>query len=101
MDISSFWHPIADAFSSIQFVSPTAGVVAAIIVPKLPPLSKVPDTYNVEKPHQEDIPKGKTPAQYGMELALKKAENAPGIKAFFKEGIENVLEMCYNIYEVN
>lgn len=32
MDISSFWHPIADAFSSIQFVSPTAGVVAAIVV---------------------------------------------------------------------
>ena len=32
MDISSFWHPIADAFSSIQFVSPTVGVVAAIVV---------------------------------------------------------------------
>lgn len=32
MDISSFWHPIVDALSSIQFVAPTVGVVAALVV---------------------------------------------------------------------
>ena len=41
-----------------------------------------------------------TPAQYGMELALKKAEKAPGVKAFFKEGLENVFEMWFGTLPV-
>ena len=87
-------------FLPFYLIVTIAGIVAAIIVPKLPPLSKVPETYNVENPHYEDIPEGKTPAQYGMELALKKAENAPGIKAFLKEGIENVFEMWFGTLPV-
>ena len=77
-----------------------AGIVCAIVIPKLPPLSKVPDTYNTTVPHREDIPNGMTPVQYGMDLALKKAENAPSIKAFFKEGIENVFEMWFGTLPV-
>ena len=77
-----------------------AGIVAAIIVPKLPPLSKVPETYYAEKPHGEDIPDGMTALQYRMKLALKKAENSPGIKAFFKEGFENVFEMWFGTLPV-
>ena len=80
-------------FLPFYLVVSVAGIAAAILVPKLPPLSRIPETYNVEKPHREDIPEGMTPVQYGMELALNKAENAPGVKAFLEEGIENVLEM--------
>ena len=87
-------------FLPFYLVVSVAGVVAAIIVPKLPPLSKIPETYNIEKPHREDIPEGMTPAQYGMDLALKKAEHAPGIKEFFKEGVENVLEMWFGTLPV-
>ena len=87
-------------FLPFYLVVSVAGVAAAIIVPKLPPLSKVPETYNVEKPYSEDIPEGMTPAQFGMELALNKAENAPGIKAFFKEGLENVFEMWFGTLPV-
>ena len=32
MDISSLWHPIVDAFSSIQFTAPSAGVVVALVL---------------------------------------------------------------------
>ena len=70
-----------------------AGIVAAIIVPRLPPLSKVPNTYHTEAPHQEDVPDGMTAREYGLQLALEKAERSPGIKEFFQEGLENVLEM--------
>jgi len=31
---------------------------------------------------------------------LKKAENAPGIRAFFKEGLENVFEMWFGTLPV-
>ena len=77
-----------------------AGVVAAIIVPKLPPLSKVPDTYYTEKSHREDIPQGKSSFEYGLQLALEKAENSPSIKEFFKEGFENVVEMWFGTLPV-
>ena len=77
-----------------------AGIIASIIVPKLPPLSRVPETYNTEVPHREEIPEGMTPAQFGLKLALQKAESAPGVRAFFKEGIENVFEMWFGTLPV-
>ena len=77
-----------------------AGIVAAVIVPKLPPLSKVPDTYYTEKSHREDIPEGTSAFRYGFDLAMKKAENAPGIKEFFREGMENVMEMWFGTLPV-
>lgn len=87
-------------FLPFYLVVTAAGVVAAILVPKLPPLSKVPDTYYTGTPHREDIPAGMSPAQYGMQLALKKADNAPGFKAFFREGLENLAEMWFGTLPV-
>ena len=87
-------------FLPFYLIVSAAGVVAAIIVPKLPPLSKVPDTYSTSVPHREDIPSGMTPARYGLKLALEKAERAPGVKAFFKEGLENVFEMWFGTLPV-
>ena len=87
-------------FLPFYLVVTLAGIVAAIIVPKLPPLSRIPDTYNTEVPHREDIPNGMTPAQYGLELALNKAGKAPSLKAFFKEGFENVFEMWFGTLPV-
>ena len=87
-------------FLPFYLVVTIAGIVAAIIVPKLPPLSRVPETYNTETPHREDIPAGMTPAQYGLSLAMKKARNAPSLKAFFKEGFENVFEMWFGTLPV-
>ena len=77
-----------------------AGIAAAIIVPKLPPLSKVPDTYYTEVPHREDIPENMSSFRYGLSLALKKGENAPGIGKFLKEGFENVMEMWFGTLPV-
>lgn len=87
-------------FVPFYLVVTVAGIAASIIVPKLPPLSRVPETYNTEVPHREEIPEGMTPAQYGLQLALEKAENAPGIREFFKEGIENVFEMWFGTLPV-
>ena len=87
-------------FIPFYLVVSFAGIVAAMIVPKLPPLSKVKDTYYTEVSHKEDIPEGKTSLQYGLELALDKGEHAPNIKEFFKEGIENVIEMWFGTLPV-
>jgi len=87
-------------FLPFYLVVSLAGIVAAIIVPKLPPLSKEPETYYTEVAHREDIPEGMSPARYGLQLALEKAERAPGVKAFLKEGVENVFEMWFGTLPV-
>ena len=87
-------------FLPFYLVVSCAGIVAAIIVPKLPPLSKVPDTYYTNTPHREDIPDGMTPAQYGLKLALEKADRSPGLREFFREGVENVFEMWFGTLPV-
>ena len=87
-------------FLPFYLIVTAAGVVTAIIVPKLPPLSRVPETYYTGTVHREDIPEGMTPSQYGLQLALKKAEHSPGIKAFFHEGMENVFEMWFGTLPV-
>ncbi len=87
-------------FLPFYLVVSLAGVVAAIVVPKLPPLSRVPDTYYTSTAHREDIPAGMSAARYGLQLALRKAERAPGVKAFFKEGMENVFEMWFGTLPV-
>ena len=84
---------LAHMFLPFYLVVTLSGIIAAIIVPRIPPLSKVPDTYYTDVPHQEDVPEGMTARQYGLQLALEKAEKSPGLKDFFKNGVENVLEM--------
>ena len=91
---------LSHMFLPFYLVVSLAGVVAAIIVPKLPPLSREPETYYTEVPHREDIPTGTTPVKYAMQLALEKAERAPGVKAFLKEGMENVFEMWFGTLPV-
>lgn len=87
-------------FLPFYLVVGLAGIVAAIIVPKLPPLSKIPDSYCVEKPIREDIPEEMTPVQYGLKLALNKTKHAPTPKEFFREGFGNVLEMWFGTLPV-
>jgi len=87
-------------FLPFYLVVSLAGIIAAVIVPKLPPLSKVPDTYYTDVPHREDIPADTSSFKYGMELALKKAEKSPSVAAFFKEGFENIFEMWFGTLPV-
>jgi len=80
-----------------------AGIVAAIIVPRLPPLcwklnQRMP---GVSDPHDdEDNLHGRSVFSVGLERALKQAGRQPGAKAAVKEGIENVLDMLLGILPV-
>ena len=80
-----------------------AGIVAAIIVPKLPPLSRKKDLFSNGQPRVKDddvIPTGRSALSWGYELALKKAEQAPNTKQFFQEGFKNVVDMVFGILPV-
>ena len=80
-------------FFPFYLVVSLSGIIAAIILPKLPPLSRVPDTYYVENEQKEEIPDGMNAFQYGFHLALQKAHKSPNFKEFLKEGYHNILDM--------
>lgn len=84
---------LAHMFLPFYLIVTFSGIVAALAVPRIPPLSRVPNTYCTEKPHSEDIPAGMTAPRYGLQLALKKAETSPGVLGFFKSGFTSVAEM--------
>ena len=87
-------------FVPFYLVVSAAGIVTAIIVPKLPPLSRIPDSYYTTEAHREEIPEGTSPLRYALQLALQKAENAPSFGKFLQEGIENVMEMWFGTLPV-
>lgn len=80
-----------------------AGIVAAIIVPRLPPLRFKPSTYidgSSPSVDAEAVPPGKSLFQHAFSVALKKAENAPGVKGTVKEGVSNALDMVFAVLPV-
>ncbi|WP_252345909.1 YjiH family protein [Shewanella indica] len=80
-----------------------AGIVAAIIVPKLPPLSRKKDVYIDGSPRQkgdESLPKGHNSLSWGLDLALTKAANTGGIFKVLSEGVKNVIDMIFGVLPV-
>lgn len=79
-----------------------AGVVAALILPRIPPLSRKPDNYykGQEKKNKETIPEGYTPFKWGVRTAVDKASENNSVSGFFKSGFKNVLDMLLGVTPV-
>ncbi len=80
-----------------------AGVVAAVIVPRLPPLRFKKDTFiDGTEPdgNAELVPEGKTLFKHSLDVALEKAKHAPGFAGTLKEGIHNALDMVFAVLPV-
>lgn len=86
-------------FGPYYFTVVLSGLVAAIIMPKIPPLSKKSETYykGVKKDVGEDVPKGLTNSQWGAHLAIQKAEKSGHIKGFMISGTQTVLDMWLGV----
>ena len=85
---------LAHMFLPFYATVTVASLLAAIIMPKLPPLSNKPDTYFNGEPKKDDevIEKGAT-LKTGFEKALEKAENENIIKTIVIGGLHNVIDM--------
>lgn len=80
-----------------------AGIVAAIIIPRLPPLSMKKDLYIDGSAPAKDanaLPEGHTTFSWGMELALKKAGQVKSVKAVVVEGVHNAVDMVFGVLPV-
>lgn len=72
-----------------------ASLVAAIVMPKLPPLSKKEDQYfdGTPKVDDEEIPAGFNSFSHGLNQAVEKAKGQDIVKIVFVDGIKNVLDL--------
>jgi nucleoside recognition membrane protein YjiH len=79
-----------------------AGLVAAFIMPRIPPLSRKADTYvnGNESKLNESIPTGHNALTYGYEKAIDRAKKETSLYQFFKEGAQNVLDMWMGVAPV-
>ncbi|MGO1651407.1 YjiH family protein [Senegalia sp. (in: firmicutes)] len=75
------------------------GVVAALILPKIPPLSRKKDVYYTENKMDtgEDIPEGFTTIQWGTKLAIEKAKKTGNPKDFVVNGTKIVFDMWLGV----
>lgn len=77
----------------------TAGLVAAVIVPRLPPLSRKPDTYHEPAGCriQEENTSGQNLFRYSIGMAVARAENAPGPRALARLALFNVADIFFGL----
>ncbi|SIS40932.1 YjiH family protein [Salimicrobium flavidum] len=76
-----------------------AGVIAALIMPRIPPLSKKSDTFVTEevRDNGDQVPEGETVFTHGYKQAVKQGSKSPGLTGFFKNGAQNVLDMWMGV----
>ncbi len=76
-----------------------AGLVAAIIMPRIPPLSRKADTYynGDEQDEKELIPAGYSPLKWGYTQAVERAAKNKSAGKFFRDGGRNVLDMWMGV----
>ncbi|HLS60510.1 MAG TPA: YjiH family protein [Virgibacillus sp.] len=76
-----------------------AGVVAALIMPRIPPLSRKKDKYiNLDSDGiDERIPNDHNAFTFGYEQAIKRSRQEKSVYKFLKEGGQNVLDMWMGV----
>ncbi|HSP23410.1 MAG TPA: YjiH family protein [Planococcus sp. (in: firmicutes)] len=80
-----------------------AGIILALIMPRIYPLAQKPTTFMNGDPQEtisEEVPAGHSVASHGVENALTKASENKSPKEFFKDGFKNVLDMWIGVAPV-
>jgi len=89
---------LSHLFLQYYFVVVLCGVVAAIITPRLPPLSRIPDDYSeAGKQLHEDLHPPGGLFRAGLRAAFTKAEQAPGPSELLKNAVHNLFDIWFGL----
>ncbi|MGL6313886.1 YjiH family protein [Vibrio sp. WXL103] len=80
-----------------------SGVVAAMLIQYLPPLSYKPDVYidgSAPDKDAELVPQGQSTLAYGYQLALGRASQVKSLGGVAKEGLHSALDMMFGVLPV-
>ncbi|MFC4558358.1 YjiH family protein [Virgibacillus kekensis] len=86
-------------FIQFYFTVIVTGVIAAIICPRIPPLSFKKNTYYepVGKQIDEVVPEGVSSFQWGVKKAVEKADQVKSYPSVIKGGVQNVLDIWFGL----
>ncbi len=92
---------LTDYFAQYYLTVGVAGIVAAIILPRIPPLSLKKNSYLKESSTKKEIiPDGFSKNQWGLHLAVKRAEETGSPALFLKNGTKTVLDLWLGVIPV-
>ncbi|MDX1482357.1 MAG: YjiH family protein [Woeseiaceae bacterium] len=89
---------LSHLFLQYYFVVVVCGVVAAIITPRLPPLSRIPDSYSEagRQLHENLRPEGGL-FRAGLRAAYAKAADAPGPALLIRTAVHNLFDIWFGL----
>lgn len=89
---------VAHLFPAFYLIICIVGIILAIIIRRIPPISKLPDTYQeqVGKQINEDVPENVNVFKYAVELGCKRAEEFTA-KDVISSGMEVVVGMFFDL----
>lgn len=89
---------ISHLFLQYYAVVVICGLVAALITPRLPPLSRIPDDYSEagQQLHEDLDPAGGL-LRAGAKAALSRAAAAPGPATLLRSGLVNLADICFGL----
>lgn len=77
------------------------GFIAAIIMPRIPPLSLKPDTYHSGKSLlDEEIPAQYSMYQWALNRAVTRAHSMPSLASVFKNSLKNLFDIYFGLIPV-
>ena len=93
---------LMDHFGVYHLLICVVGIVCAIILPRIPPLSLKKDEYLVPgHAMAETLPEGyANSVQYGLSLAIKRVEEHRGVVQFLENGVKNAAGMWFGVLPV-
>ncbi|MCZ0718092.1 YjiH family protein [Aerococcus kribbianus] len=89
-----------DKFGIFYLTAAFVGVVCALIVPRIPPLSRKDDTYYTGQQHEnaeQGIPNNFSKMEWAMQSAVKQAEHNGDFKQYLTSGAETVASLWLGV----
>ncbi|OYD06608.1 YjiH family protein [Paludifilum halophilum] len=92
---------LSHLFIPYYFTIVLAGFVAAVVLPRIPPLSKKSDTFyhEVAKKQEDPAPHNTSTFQRGIQLAIDRAKGNR-MASVMKGGLQNVLDMWMGVVPI-
>ena len=71
------------------------GIICAMIIPRIPPTSRIPDTFLVENHYTEKVPENKSRFVWALEQGVNRAEKSGSFKKQLKQGYEVFVDISF------
>lgn len=93
---------LTDYFGKFYLTVGVAGIVAALLLPRIHPLAGKEDKYKTKevKAQAENIPQGFSKNEWALQLAVKKAEKNNSVKNYFVSAIKTVLGLWLGVVPI-